>query len=477
MRSVQPKTSWTGSRRKSDPDSKSTSSSSVAEFRREGAGRVDQDGGALGDAGRGQDGRSLLGVQAVPPDGHRLGVVGAGRRDRVGRVIGRVAVRLALRLPIALPAEHPVAGDVLPGERLADEIGDRAQVFGDDARTRLRRRSPGPFRPAQAGPLRRAAKTTRGRHRSGTRRCGRSRRGGRRGSRRTAMRCGARGRAARRSRSPRGLPPVGRHPPVLPGLAEGVRRRADRGVEAERLDVGPDIGAVAVHHEGEVAHQGDGLRTRLRVVPLAVGDPLQPHAIEDLVRQRRAGVRQRPRFPHTQRLGPLHPGAVPVVFVQRAEQRVVVDPPGLFLAPGMKRLGPLGTRLFVAALELVEGGPEGGPLHAAHERVVDRRRPPRGCQLLAPVRGHGRLAADRLELGHRVDADEDRVDRHGRERRVRRPLAHGHLVDRQQLQQVLAGLAEPRREDRDVADFPDPPAVARGHREQRDEQARVPSGG
>src|SRR5207247_9166359 len=39
-------------------------------------------------------------------------------------------------MPVALPAEHATAGDAEPRERRAHEIGDGAEILGDDLRAR-----------------------------------------------------------------------------------------------------------------------------------------------------------------------------------------------------------------------------------------------------------------------------------------------------------------------------------------------------
>ena len=51
------------------------------------------------------------------------------------------------------------------------------------------------------------------------------------------------------------LPVVEGHAPVLAGFAEGVRRRADGDVEMEAALVRPDIGAVGIHHERQIAEE------------------------------------------------------------------------------------------------------------------------------------------------------------------------------------------------------------------------------
>src|SRR6185503_1918481 len=96
------------------------------------------------------------------------------------------------------------------------------------------------------------------------------------------------------------IPLIERHPPVLPGGAEGVRRRADRDIEPELMLARPDVGAVAVDHERQIAEQLDAVRALARALPLRAGDPLQVLVEDDLARQlaaramvcRRLGARE-----------------------------------------------------------------------------------------------------------------------------------------------------------------------------------------
>ena len=53
--------------------------------------------------------------------------------DRFGGVIGRPPEGLTRAVPVALPAQHLQAGDADPGQRFPNEVGDDAEVFGDDA--------------------------------------------------------------------------------------------------------------------------------------------------------------------------------------------------------------------------------------------------------------------------------------------------------------------------------------------------------
>ena len=174
---------------------------------------------------------------------------------------------------------------------------------------------------------------------------------------------------------------------------------------------------------------------------------------------------------------PFGPRPFLLARVQRAKQAVVLDPPRL-LAEGAQRARPLGVAPPFGVDETLERRAQRRLLQSPDRLMVDSRGAPghRG-QRGAIVRRQRRLAAERLELGHGGHADEDRIDGHRADRRVRRLLAGRHLVERQQLQHAQAGGRQPRRDGLDVADVADAPAGRGRTREQRDEQARPAAAG
>ena len=70
-----------------------------------------------------------------------------------------------------------------------------------------------------------------------------------------------------------------RQAPVLPGLAERIRRHADGRVEAELVLPRPHVRAVGGDHERQVAEHAHRPRQSLGLRPLLGGDPLQVRAI------------------------------------------------------------------------------------------------------------------------------------------------------------------------------------------------------
>src|SRR5207237_9942003 len=110
-----------------------------------------------------------------------------------------------------------------------------------------------------------------------------------------------------------------------------------------------------------------------------------------------------------------------------------------------------------------------GLLDAAGAADIGQRRAIPGRQRV--------VTAERLELRHARHADEDRIDRHRADGRVRRLLTRRHLVERQQLEHAQACGSEPGRDRFHIADVADSPAFGGGAREQRDEKPRPPAAG
>src|SRR5436190_6722446 len=209
-----------------------------------------------------------------PPDDHRFGIVRARRGDGERRVSARIAERLAVRVPVPFPAEDAETGDGKPRERFADEIWNRAEVLGDDF---------------GAGGTKQAEDPLTERHLCGL--IGRREKGF------APVDGAAVGsieadevidpvsvveiRAAARALSKPAvilagnhIPAVYGHAPVLARGAECVRRHAQRCVEAELVLTRPHVGAVAIHHEWQVAEELDTARARTRTLPLESGLPL-----------------------------------------------------------------------------------------------------------------------------------------------------------------------------------------------------------
>ena len=143
----------------------------------------------------------------------------------------------------------------------------------------------------------------------------------------------------------------------------------------------------------------------------------------------------------------------------RAKQRVVLEPPGLLADERPQR-----TAAFARSLRHSRSRKRSNAARSArrfsapHVAMLDARRR-RTAVSVSPIAGGSAASPpSAANSGDRRHADEDRIDRHRADRRVWRLLARRHLVERQQLQDALAGAGQPGGERRDVADVADAPA-------------------
>ena len=115
----------------------------------------------------------------------------------------------------------------------------------------------------------------------------------------------------------------------------------------------PHVGAVAVHHERQIAEELDPVcgRGGARVPPLRIGQPLhvllKQHFGGELARRPIEGV----SIAAAERRRPLGPRPVPLPAVNRPKEGVVVEPPRLArherlqrAAAGLERLRALFSR-------------------------------------------------------------------------------------------------------------------------------------
>ena len=135
------------------------------------------------------------------------------------------------------------------------------------------------------------------------------------------------------------VPVVERVSPALAGLAEEVRRNAghDLGlkvfVEAEQVRVGPDVGAIEVHEDGDIADHA--YRALFAVVaerpPLLVEGELYSAADGEIVREFPPCFFERRGFATGQLAWPLVPGLQLEAGAQCVEENEVVEPPRYFV--------------------------------------------------------------------------------------------------------------------------------------------------
>ena len=125
------------------------------------------------------------------------------------------------------------------------------------------------------------------------------------------------------------VPAIDRHAPVLSRRAERIGRHTERGIQPKLILPRPDVRAVAVDHERQIAKKLHPVRVRTDVLPLGVGDPLQVLLEQHLARQLTARMIDVGRFPALKRVGPLGPRALPLTRMDRTEERVILNPPRL----------------------------------------------------------------------------------------------------------------------------------------------------
>ena len=136
------------------------------------------------------------------------------------------------------------------------------------------------------------------------------------------------------------VPAIHGQPPVLAGLRERVRGNADRRVDAELVLAGPDVGAVAAHHEGEVAEDHDagvagapGATARRRSTAASRNRGSRAPASSRAAASA-SGRRSRSGASHSSQV------LAVVLRVERPEERVVLDPPAFAVDERAERRGP-----------------------------------------------------------------------------------------------------------------------------------------
>ena len=168
---------------------------------------------------------------------------------------------------------------------------------------------------------------------------------------------------------------------------------------------------------------------------------------EILAGQRGARLPQRAVVTSGQRRGPLPPRAFARLLVQRTEQRVVVEPCALAIHVGAELPRPARMGQPLDVMESREGGAQRFALERPDVAVGDPPRCAHRGKLPALLRAERCLAAERFEVRDLMDRDVDRIDGHRRQRRVRRPIVNGHLVQRQNLEEVQAGPPDPAADE------------------------------
>ena len=372
-------------------------------------------------------------LQPLPPGRERFRVVRSRHSDRHARKPRNVA----RNTQVILPAQHLRAGDLLPGERSADEVRHHPQILrqhlrllaeeGEDALPLLslprlvggneERRGlverPG-VRPVQADHVIDAKDVVQFRRPF-----------------RTLAQPGI-------ARAAHLLPARHRQSPILTLRRVRIGRDSDRGVEAEEALEAPDVRGILGHHERQIAEDLHALSVRLRPPrpPLRVGDPLHVAELVDGLAQAGSRFLERAGVAVAQSGFPVAP-ALAALVVQRAVERPILDPRAM-LAPELAECAlAIGAALTLA--EPPEGAPQGGPLHPAVPFEVDASLLPQAPELRLLV---GR---ESFEVGDGAQVDVDGLEREGARGGVGAVLAGGHFVQGKVLPERAARPEQPVR--------------------------------
>ncbi len=145
--------------------------------------------------------------------------------------------------------------------------------------------------------------------------------------------------------------------------------------------------------------------------------------------------------------------------MQRAEERVVVEPPAFALPKCLEGCETAGRGPRTRRSEPVERQVERPCLQAPHAGVVHAFRCADAREFVALRRGQGGFAAGVMELLDVTERNEDRVDRHRAEGGIWRALPLLHFVHGQQLNEVERGRPQPLRKRHPIGNLADAPRL------------------
>ena len=212
------------------------------------------------------------------------------------------------------------------------------------------------------------------------------------------------------------------------------------------------------------------MRLRTRRAPLDRRLPLHVLIEQDVPHELAPRVIDVGGFAALERRGPFRPRALVLAGMDRPKKRVVFDPPRLLADERLQLARARRIVTPVVSAEPLERGPQRRELQPADAGVVDTLRSPHEIERFT-IGGRQRgFPADGGKLGDIRNADVHRIDGHRADRRVRRLLTGGPLVDRQELNDLLARSREPAGQRREIADIAGPPARRRRAGKQRDQQ-------
>ena len=166
------------------------------------------------------------------------------------------------------------------------------------------------------------------------------------------------------------------------------------------------------------------VRWRAPALPLRVGEPLQVLMEQHVVGELAARVGRAP--PARGAAGARATRSTAARLRARGSRGTARSPRSTTPAPGRdccRSRARAGCRAPLASRKRSNAARSAGVFKRADRRVVDARRATDRARVARDRRRQRRLAAERRELRHRRHADEDRIDRHRADRRIRRLLA------------------------------------------------------
>src|ERR1035441_7688189 len=149
------------------------------------------------------------------------------------------------------------------------------------------------------------------------------------------------------------VPAIQRIPPTLAVCAERIRGHAgddfgiEFGIQAKQIGVGPDIDAVEIYEDRDVAHDANATLRAIGTKRLPLFEEKELHGAADveLVEHFRVRLLDRHRIAMRQSAGPAVPGFQMETRAQTVEQHEVVEPPLVLPAEALvARAGIWGSR-------------------------------------------------------------------------------------------------------------------------------------
>src|SRR5208337_2884543 len=233
---------------------------------------------------------------------------------------------------------------------------------------------------------------------------------------------------------PHHVPAIKRIAPALAVLAEKIRRHAgddlgiEYGVQAKQIRMGPDIGAVEIHKDGDVAHDANGMLRAVGTKRLPLLEEKELHGAADLeiVEHFRVRLLDCHWIAMRQFTRPAVPAFQVETGAQSIEQHKVIEPP--LVLPAEVLIARACTR-WSRAHKVVRRFKYQGQFVAEDRQVIDG--------LDCAGQGVNLGAVNPAAIGKALQADQQRISGKSRSGRIGRGSVP-ERAERQHLPQTLA---------------------------------------